>query len=165
MMLKCNKGKTLHIFFFVFFFSTVLFGQQATLIKVDRLNAEIKNETEKIQVVNFWATWCGSCVKELHLFDALGKDRNDVLVRLVSLDLDLNPDPKVVHRFIDKKKILSEVLILDESNPNEWIDKVDSRWTGALPATLVVNNKTGKRKFVQEMLTKESLDELIQMVE
>lgn len=70
--------------------------------------------SDKIQVINFWATWCAPCVKELPLFEKLGQERKDVKVTLVSMDLDLDPNPDKVYRFIARKKIQSEVLILDE---------------------------------------------------
>ena len=45
----------------------------------------LHQEGSKTYVVNFWATWCAPCIKELPYFEALNKNQNiDVL--LVSLD-------------------------------------------------------------------------------
>jgi hypothetical protein len=55
----------------------------------------------------------------------------------------------------------AEVLLLDEIDYNSWIDKVDKRWGGAIPATLVINQKTGKRKFIDKELAEGQLEELI----
>ena len=99
------------------------------------------------------------------LLEKLNADRKDVRVRLVSMDMDLDPDPEKVRKFVARKKIVSQVLILDERNPNQWIDKVDKNWSGALPATLVVNNKTGKRKFVERELHEGELESLIAEVQ
>jgi hypothetical protein len=54
--------------------------------------------------------------------------------------------------------------VLTESDPNSWIDKIDKRWSGALPATLVVNSKTGKREFIQGELGEGELEKLITKV-
>jgi hypothetical protein len=62
---------------------------------------------------------------------------------------------------VQRKKIQSTVLILDAGNPNDWIDKIDSRWGGSLPATLVVNGKTGKRAFIDHELHEGELEKLI----
>ena len=149
-------------FFLVFlFFSVLCYGQGNELIKLDRLQQLIQGEKEQVQVINFWATWCAPCLKELPLFEKINLDRKDVHVRLVSLDMDLDPDPEKVRKFVIRKKIQSEVLILDEKNPNQWIDKFDKSWSGALPATLVVNNKTGKRKFVEGELHEGEIEKLI----
>jgi hypothetical protein len=53
------------------------------------------------------------------------------------------------------------VLILDEQNPNSWIELIDKSWTGALPATIIVNSKTGQRKFVERELHEGELEKLI----
>jgi thiol-disulfide isomerase/thioredoxin len=136
-------------------------GQSGELVKLDKLQQTIQSEKNQIQVVNFWATWCAPCLKELPLFEKLNQDRGDVHILLVSMDMDLDPDPEKVRKFILRKKIQSKVLILDERNPNQWIDKVDKGWSGALPATLVINNKNGKRKFVERELHKGELEKLI----
>ena len=135
------------------------------LLKLSRLQELIQNEKEQIQVINFWATWCAPCIKELPLFEKLNLNRKDVHVRLVSMDLDLDPDVEKVRKFVVRKKIQSEVLILDETNPNQWIDKLEKSWSGALPATLFVNNKTGKRKFVEKELHEGDLEKLIAEVQ
>lgn len=138
-----------------------LFGQSAELVRLSQLQAKIQGEQERIQVINFWATWCGPCIKEMPLFEKLQADRKDILVRLVSLDIDLDPNPDKVRSFVARKKITSEVIILDERNPNEWIDKVEKSWSGAIPATLLINNKNGKRKFVERALQEGELEKLI----
>lgn len=140
-------------------------GQGGELVKLAGLQQMIQNEKEQIQVVNFWATWCAPCIKELPLLEKLNSDRKDVRVRLVSMDMDLDPDPEKVRKFVARKKILSQVLILDERNPNQWIDQLDKNWSGALPATLVLNNKTGRRKFIERELHDGELEKLIAEVQ
>ena len=70
-----------------------------------------------------------------------------------------------MRKFVARKKIQSEVIILNEKNPNSWIDKLEKDWSGALPATLVVNNKNGKRKFVEKELHEGDLEKLIAEVQ
>lgn len=140
-------------------------GQTADILKLDQLQAAIRTEKDHIQVVNFWATWCAPCLKELPLFEKLHEERKDIHVRLVSLDLDLDPNPDKVRNFASRKKLKSEVVILDERDPNSWIDKVDKAWSGALPATLVINNKNGKRKFIEKELKAGELEKLIAEVQ
>src|SRR6185369_10613606 len=112
------------------------YGQGTELVKLERLQQLIQGEKEQIQVINFWATWCAPCLKELPLFEKLNGDRKDIHVRLVSMDMDLDPNPEKVRKFVTRKKIQSEVLILDERDPNSWIDKLEKSWSGAIPATL-----------------------------
>ncbi|MBL7863794.1 MAG: TlpA family protein disulfide reductase [Cyclobacteriaceae bacterium] len=161
--MKSHQPQLLALFILLIAGSAI--GQTKDLMHLAQLQEQIKGEGDKIQVVNFWATWCAPCIKELPLFEKLNDDRKDVKVRLVSLDLDLDPNVEKVRGFVKRKKIRSEVIILDEKNPNSWIDKVDKDWSGALPATLVINNKTGKRKFVERELHAGDLEKLIAEVQ
>ena len=139
-------------------------GQRVELMKLEPLRQTIQQE-QGVQVINFWATWCGPCLKELPLFEKLNAERRDVRILLVSLDMDLDPDPQKVRSFVARKKLKSTVIILDERNPNEWIDKLEKTWSGALPATLVIHNKTGKRRFIERELHAGELEKLISEIE
>ena len=136
-------------------------GQTASRIGIDDLVKDMTSTNTKVKVYNFWATWCGPCIKEMPLFEKLSAGRPDVAVTLVSLDLDLDPDPAKVYKFIERKKIKSRVLMLDERDPNAYIEKIDKRWSGALPATVIINTATGKRLFVQQELKDGDLEKLI----
>jgi thiol-disulfide isomerase/thioredoxin len=150
------------LFLFVFLaFPYAVWSQD--LIKLAELQKLI-HQPGPVKVINFWATWCAPCVKEMPLFEKLNRDDKNSKVILVSMDYDLDPDPAKVKRFIERKKILSEVVILAEENPNDWIEKIDKNWSGALPSTLVINPNSGKRKFIQGEMKEGDLEKLIQEV-
>lgn len=136
-------------------------GQPAPIIKLPELQKIIASTSEPYQVVNFWATWCAPCVKELPLLEKLNAENDNVRVTLVSMDLELDPNPDKVNRFVKRKNLKSWVVILDEQNPNDWISKIDDHWSGALPATLIVNSKTGQRKLVERELHEGELEKLM----
>lgn len=138
-----------------------VFAQQAEIVKLKQLQDHINRETDNIKIINFWATWCAPCIKEMPLFEKISAERKDVEVTLVSLDLDLNPKPETVYRFVDRKKLQSKVLILDEKDPNVWINQIEKGWSGAIPATIIINGKTGQRKFVEKELHEGDLEKLI----
>lgn len=109
-----------------------------------------------IRVVNFWATWCKPCVKELPAFEQLGAEYEDqVEVILVSLDFPEHID-KAVIPFIKEHQLKSQVVLLDDADANTWIPKVSSKWSGAIPATLIV--KDGNRYFFEQSFTYEELE-------
>jgi thiol-disulfide isomerase/thioredoxin len=152
--------------FIVVLFAGDLLAQKASVIKIKELQALIGAKSDKIQVINFWATWCAPCVKELPLFEKLNDQaRSNVKVTLVSMDLDLDSNPEKVYKFIERRKIKSEVVLLDEQNPNNWIDKIDKNWSGALPATIVINQSTGQRKFIEKELHEGDLEQLIKEIQ
>ena len=153
---------------FVLIFLTALAfsvsAQQAKVVKLAELQKVMNDPNGPVKVINFWATWCAPCIKELPLFERLSQQRKDVAVTLVSMDMDLDPNPEKVHKFVARKKLTSSVLILDETNPNSYIDQIDKQWSGALPATIIINNKTGKRVFVDHELHEGELEKLIEEV-
>ena len=139
-------------------------AQPATTIKLKDIQQLISSSSEKVKVINFWATWCAPCVKEMPLFEKLNDENKKVEVTLVSMDYDLDPNPEKVYRFVTRKNLKSKVLILAEANPNDWIDKIDKSWSGALPATLIINTKSGKRTLIQHELKEGDLEKYIEEV-
>lgn len=114
-------------------------------------------EDNKTYVVNFWATWCKPCVAELPYFEKLNREYADkgVEVILVSLDMPGRLETKLLP-FLEEKKLTSRVIVLDDPKQNEWIPKVDREWSGAIPATLIYNDK--KRAFYESSMTYEELE-------
>jgi hypothetical protein len=86
-------------------------------------------------------------------------------VKVTLINLDFADKEKKVESFLSKKKMQTEVLLLDEIDYNTWIDKVDQSWGGAIPATLIVNPKNGKRKFIERELQEGELQKLLAEVE
>lgn len=108
-------------------------------------------------VINFWATWCLPCVKELPYFEQLNekyKGKN-VKVILVSMDMPKKVETSLLP-FVKKKNLQSEVIHLDDPDANAWIEKVDKDWSGAIPATVIYNRK--ERKFYERSFTYEELE-------
>jgi thiol-disulfide isomerase/thioredoxin len=147
---------------FLCFASGFAFAQTAEVVKFDALK-NIIEASQNIQVINFWATWCAPCVKELPYFEALYSNNSNVSITLINLDFADKIDK--VNTFITRKSIKSKVLLLDEIDYNAWIDKVDESWSGAIPATLIINPSNGKRKFVEASLQEGDLEKLIKEVQ
>ncbi|HOO11053.1 MAG TPA: TlpA disulfide reductase family protein [Cyclobacteriaceae bacterium] len=141
-----------------------LYAQSPETIKIEGLQVILEGRSGKIQVVNFWATWCAPCVKELPLLERLNGTRSDVEVSLVSVDLDRDPNPDKIHRYVERKRLRSKIYILDERGPGTWIGKIDKGWSGAIPATLVVNPRNGKRRFVEGQLQEGEIEDIIEEV-
>jgi len=148
------------VFLCLLILSICSYAQQAEVIKLNRLRSLLEEKGDKVQVINFWATWCAPCVKELPLFEALTA-RNEPTIKVTLVSLDFADEIKKVNSFISRRKIRSEVLLLDEIDYNSWIDRVEETWGGAIPATLFINQRTGQRKFVDRELKDGELEEII----
>lgn len=150
--------------FLIFGFLLLTFytnAQEIKKIKITDLEKAI-NESKTPLIVNFWATFCQPCIEEIPYFEELAK-KNGISLLLVSLDLDKSY-PAEIKNFIVTKKYSAPVQWLDESDADYFCPKVDSAWSGAIPASLFVNNKTGYRKFVEAQLSRVQLGKEIMAI-
>ena len=115
----------------------------------------LHRKDDKIHVINFWATWCGPCIKELPYFEQVGQEQAETVeVVLVSLDMPAMWKKQLLP-FIKKKNLQSKVVVLDDPKQNTWIPRIDENWSGAIPATLIYNKD--KRSFYERPFTYEEL--------
>lgn len=140
-----------------------VFSQDLTKIGSDDLKSLLNDSSDKLHIVNFWATWCSPCVTELPYFEEAAQkfEGEDVEVTLISLDFPSQVESRLVP-FLEEKKITLKVLLMEELDYDKWIPEVDETWKGNLPATLIFNNAKGKRQFVSRVLEKEELMKLIE---
>jgi thiol-disulfide isomerase/thioredoxin len=132
-------------------FSNIMVAQKVAVYdKYSTLEKEILSDKNTIYVVNFWATWCGPCVKELPHFEQLNSENKNIKVVLVSLDFKNQFESKLIP-FLKKKSINSEVVFLADTDYNTWLPIVDKDWSGSIPATLIIKN--GKKVFVEKMFS------------
>lgn len=89
-------------------------------------------------VINFWATWCKPCVKELPYLEAFHakSEGTKTKVILISLDFPKHIESKLVP-FVKERQLAPDVLVLLDGKFNKWIDKVSTEWDGTIPATYV----------------------------
>jgi len=135
-------------------------AQEIKLIKFPDLQ-KIIEDNNSIKIINFWATWCKPCIEEIPYFEALNRQYAEENVDVILISFDFGKDAlKKVNYFVSKKRIDSKVLILDETDFNDFIDKVDPSWSGALPATLLVDNSRRKKRFFEKQFKSGELEEI-----
>ncbi len=160
------KTKSIALFFIILlmvFFSTQATAQSIRIIRFEALQKLYEQPTDTVYIVNFWATWCRPCVAELPNFELLSRNNQHKKVKVLLVSMDFAKDlPSKVQPFVKKKQLKSTVLLLNESDANRFIDRVEPSWSGALPATLILNNARQKRKFFEKEMSYELLTKEIQ---
>ena len=136
-----------------FLLATCTQSQEIKKVRIDELDEYITRSTVPL-IVNFWATWCAPCIEEIPYFQETVKKYNGENVKLLMVSLDFeNAFPGKIKTFARNKNVASQIFWLDESNADIFCPRIDSAWSGSIPASLFINNKTGYRKFFERQLT------------
>jgi thiol-disulfide isomerase/thioredoxin len=148
---------------FVFLFTVlaiVASAQQTTKWKIADLENYI-SKSEKPLIVNFWATFCKPCVEEIPYFQKLVKRYQKEGIELLLVSLDLQEAYPKIKGFAEKHHFTSKIVYLNETNADVFCPRIDANWSGAIPASLLINNKTGYRKFFEEQIAATKLEKEI----
>lgn len=136
--------------------------QQIPKWKIDDVVNFYSTKNDSTYVVNFWSTWCGPCVEEIPYLQSICTKYADKKVKLLLVSLD---NRKIygssLQNFIKQKKITAQVVWLNETDADVYCPRIDSAWSGAIPASIIVNNKAGYKKFYETQFTKKQFEAAI----
>jgi thiol-disulfide isomerase/thioredoxin len=130
---------------------TNIHAQEIKKMKITELETYIRQSDHPL-IVNFWATFCVPCVKEIPSFQSAAEKYKGVELLLVSLDLP-KYYPEKISAFAKEKNFTAPIAWLNETNADYFCPRIDKKWSGGIPSTLFVNNKTKYRRFFERELT------------
>ena len=136
-------------------------AQEIKKIKITELESYISRSDHPL-IINFWATFCGPCVREIPYFQTVSAKYREEGVELLLVSLDLpNYYPQKIASFAKENHFQANIEWLNETNADYFCPLVDKNWTGGIPSTLFVNNKTKFRRFFERQLTEPQVDQNI----
>ncbi|MEI8075876.1 MAG: redoxin family protein [Bacteroidota bacterium] len=109
----------------------------------------IKNKTDKLRVINVWATWCGPCVSEFPDFITINRMYRSRDFEWVTISADEPNKQTKVLKFLQKQQASATNYIFNSEDKYQLIEAIDPKWQGAIPYTLVVE-PSGKILYAQQ---------------
>lgn len=110
--------------------------QLFSLVDVDGQSHSISSWDGKVILLNFWASWCPPCLREIPAFVQLQQDYAEQGLQVVGVSID---SPEAVKNFADKLGI-NYPLLLGQANVAE-ISRLYGNRIGTLPFTVVIDRQ------------------------
>lgn len=118
---------------------------------IDNETFHLRDYRGKVVVLNFWATWCPPCRREIPDLVALQKELGDQGLQIVGVALERDAGVKAVRSFAEKMDINYPVGLGDGS--------IAQRYGGvrSLPTTFVIGPEGNIRGQIPGLVTEERL--------
>lgn len=98
----------------------------------------LKNDSEKLRLINIWATWCGPCITEFPDFITINRMYRGRDFEFISISADDPAAREKVLKFLKGKQASNKNYLYDADDKYKLIEAVDPKWQGALPYTILV---------------------------
>jgi len=118
-------------------------------ISEDGIKALLKNPSDKLRLINVWATWCGPCVTEFPEFITMNRMYRRRDFEFISISADEPSKMAKALQFLKQQQASTTNYIFSVDNKYKLIEAIDPKWQGALPYTLLVE-PGGKIVYAKE---------------
>ena len=98
----------------------------------------LQNKSDKLRLINVWATWCGPCVSEFPDFITINRMYRKRDFEFISVSADKPEKKDKVLQFLKKQQASNTNYIYSGDDKYKLIEAIDPNWQGALPYTILV---------------------------
>jgi thiol-disulfide isomerase/thioredoxin len=108
------------------------------MISEDGIKDLLKNNSDKLRLINVWATWCGPCVTEFPDFITINRMYRRRDFEFISVSADDPANKAKVLKFLKSSQASNKNYLFNSDDKYKLIEAIDPKWQGALPYTIVV---------------------------
>ena len=105
---------------------------------VEALRALRKNDSGKLRLVNFWATWCGPCITEFPELVTINRMYRRRAFEFVTVAANYPDEKKQVLDFLVKNQASNRNLLFSGTDKYALMEAFDKGWNAALPYTVLI---------------------------
>lgn len=134
---------------------------QSLPVKLEEIDAEgvaslVKNDTDKVRLINVWATWCPPCVEEFPDLTAISRKFSRRDFELITISVDQPSHRGKVEEFLSKHRaVMSDKLrrsveaegrttnnyLYTGASTDDLVDALDPEWPGPIPYSVLVDQQ------------------------
>lgn len=142
-------------------------GPAAEIVSLADLKASLRGHKGRVVVMHLWATWCMPCLEELPHVAKFAREMRPRGVDVVSFSLDHASDAaaqKVSRLIAQRGEGLLDRRIVRVDDPDAFINAIDPRWEGTIPALFVFDRAGALKASLIGEISRTELDRAVATV-
>jgi thiol-disulfide isomerase/thioredoxin len=108
------------------------------MIDANGVKEIMKNKSDKLRLVNIWATWCGPCVIETPELVTINRMYRARAFEMVTISGDVPGKKDAVIQFLKDKQVSCTNYLFNSEDRSEMADALDKGWEGGIPYTVII---------------------------
>ena len=125
-------------------------------IDIEQAGKLAKNETDKLRLINIWATWCGPCAAEFPDLVEINRMYRGRDFEMIGISVDNPAGQAKVQAFLEKNQGSFTNYLYGGKDVYAFVGALSSKWQGAIPYTLLI--KPGGEVIYSHMGTIDPLE-------
>ena len=97
-----------------------------------------ENKTNKLRLINLWATYCGPCVEELPQLVAINRMYRNRDFEMFTISLDLVAEKQRALSFLKRRHVSAKNYLFNSTDRDKLADAIDPKWPGPMPYTMLI---------------------------